>query len=131
MPITNPADATIQHDLTPAEAKAINRMRMTPDQRHILQLTEAESARQAMVARMTPAKREAYESQRVEQQAEQARVAKLSQEQRRAEQLTREKARVEAELATPEIAAVVDKLVDGKVSEKDIIDIKPSPVKEV
>jgi len=118
----------MQYDLTPAEAKAINRMRMTPDQRHILQLTEAETARQAMVARMTPAKREAYEAQRVEQQAEQARVAKLSQEQRRAEQLTREKTRVDAELATPEIAAVVEKLVDGKV---DVADIKPSPVKEV
>ena len=121
----------MQYDLSTQEAAFIDRMRLTPDQRNIQALTAAENARQRMVARMTPEQRAAYEAARTAHQAEQARVAGLTPDQRAAEQLVAQRVQVEADLAKPEIAAVVAVLVDGKVP----VDVKPGPlplpVKEV
>lgn len=100
--------------LNDEEIELILRHRMTAEERDYHVLIRANSARQKMVAEMTPEQKGIYESARAAAQAEIERMDKLTYAQQRAEQLTKQKAEIEAELATPEIADAVEGLVDGK-----------------
>jgi hypothetical protein len=122
----------MQYELNTNEAKVIDRMRMTADQRAIAVLTEAEEMRQATLATMTPENRAATEKLWADNIAEQSRVLNLPQIERECEMLLKrqaallaETAKVEANLAKPEIIAVADAVQES-------IDARVKPVvKEV
>lgn len=121
----------MQYELNANEAKVIDRMRMTADQQAIAVLTEAEEMRQAMLASMTPENRAATEKLWADNIAEQSRVLNLPKVERECEMLLKrqaallaETAKVEADLAKPEIVSVVDAVQES-------IDSSVKPVKEV
>ena len=110
----------MQYDLNANEAKAIDRMRMTADQQAIAVLTEAEEMRQAMLATMTLENRAATEKRWADNIAEQTRILNLPKVERECEMLLKrqaallaETAKVEADLAKPEIIAVADAVQEG------------------
>lgn len=101
MPTITVTDAEL-----PRVQKYVARLRMTPAQR--LAAVQADAA--AMEARLPEAVRQ-------KRQAEKARLAALKPEERRAEQNLLAKARAEAVLAKPEVAAVVSK-VSADIAER-------------
>ena len=96
-------------ELTDREAAVVLRMRMTPAEQKAAAQADADALRQRSIDRMTPAQKAAY-------LAEQERRAALTKEQLQAESLVAQKARIEEQLAKPDIAILVNDLVDGKVT---------------
>jgi hypothetical protein len=95
-------------ELTPGEAEIIRVARLSPAEREAERQARADALVAKVRARMTPAAAAAFD-------AERDRRAKLTEAERRAESLVARKARIEADLAKPDIAAIVAAMQDGKV----------------
>lgn len=95
-------------ELSDSEVEFILRMRKPLAERLADARARAKAAKQKMIDSLKPDAKAAY-------LAEQERRAKLTATERQAEMLLAQKAHAERELAKPDVAAIVDAMVDGKV----------------
>ena len=97
-------------NLTDRETKLVLFHRMSPAEQQAERARLKAAAREAALARMSPAQRAIAERRKVDAlaaaEAEQARVAAMSPDERLADRAVREKARAEATLACIDPAAV-------------------------